>query len=66
MITGFGCIVKNKPLDRLIQENEMTRNELFELLDKLEIESGLRFDCGESFEGVQYIRFEIEEESEDE
>jgi len=44
----------------------MTRNELFELLDKLELESGLRFDCGESFEGVQYVRFEIEEDDGDE
>ena len=43
----------------------MTRNELFELLDKLEIESGLRFDCGESFEGVQYIRFEVEDDEEE-
>lgn len=42
----------------------MTRKELDELLSKLEIEKGLRFDYGESFEGVQYIRFEIEEENE--
>ena len=44
----------------------MTRNELFELLEKLELEKGLRFDCGESFEGAQYIRFEVDEENEDE
>ena len=44
----------------------MTRTELGELLDRLELETGLRFDYGESFEGVQYIRFEIEEEDEDE
>jgi hypothetical protein len=48
----------------------MTKTELFELLDKLETENwgekGLRYEVGESFEGVQYIRFEIEEENEDE
>ena len=44
----------------------MTRTELGELLNRLELEKGLRFDYGESFEGVQYIRFEIEEENKDE
>ena len=44
----------------------MTRTELGELLNRLELEKGLRFDYGESFEGVQYIRFEVEEEDEDE
>ena len=44
----------------------MTRTELDKLLSKLKIEKGLRFDYGESFEGAQYIRFEIEEEDEDE
>jgi hypothetical protein len=42
----------------------MTRKELDELLNRLELETGLRFDYGESFEGVQYIRFEVEEEDE--
>jgi hypothetical protein len=44
----------------------MTRTELNELLNRLELDKGLRFDYGESFEGVQYIRFEIEEENKDE
>jgi hypothetical protein len=44
----------------------MTKSELFELLDKLEREKGLQYEVGENFEGVQYIRFEIEEENEDE
>ena len=44
----------------------MTRTELGELLNRLELDKGLRFDYGESFEGVQYIRFEIEEENKDE
>ena len=44
----------------------MTRTELGELLNRLELEKGLRFDYGESFESVQYIRFEIEEENKDE
>jgi hypothetical protein len=52
------------------EEKIMTKTELFELLDKLETENwgekGLRYEVGESFEGVQYIRFEIEEENEDE
>ena len=44
----------------------MTRTELNELLNRLELDKGLRFDYGEQFEGVQYIRFEIEEENKDE
>lgn len=44
----------------------MTKTELFELLDKLETENwgekGLRYEVGESFEGVQYIRFEVDED----
>ena len=44
----------------------MTRTELDELLSKLELETDLRFDYGESFEGVQYVMFEVEEENEDE
>ena len=44
----------------------MTRTELGELLNRLELEKGLRFDYGEACEGVKYIRFEIEEEDEDE
>lgn len=44
----------------------MTRTELDELLSKLEVEAGLRFDYGESFEGVQYVMFEVEEDDNDE
>ena len=44
----------------------MTRTELGELLNRLELEKGLQYEVGENFEGVQYIRFEIEEEDEDE
>ena len=40
----------------------MTRTELDELLSKLKIEKGLRFDYGESLEGVQYIRFEVDDD----
>ena len=44
----------------------MTKTELFELLDKLETENwgekGLRYEVGESFEGVQYIRFEVDDD----
>jgi hypothetical protein len=40
----------------------MTRTELDELLSKLKIEKGLRFDYGDSFEGVQYIRFEVDDD----
>jgi hypothetical protein len=40
----------------------MTRTELFELLSKLKLEKGLRFDYGDSFEGVQYIRFEVDDD----
>jgi hypothetical protein len=40
----------------------MTRTELDKLLSKLKIEKGLRFDYGESLEGVQYIRFEVDDD----
>jgi hypothetical protein len=40
----------------------MTRTELDELLSKLKIEKGLRFDYSESLEGVQYIRFEVDDD----
>ena len=40
----------------------MTRTELGELLNRLELEKGLRFDYGDSFEGVQYIRFEVDDD----
>jgi hypothetical protein len=40
----------------------MTRTELDELLNRLELEKGLRFDYGDSFEGVQYIRFEVDDD----
>ena len=44
----------------------MTKSELFKLLDKLETENwgekGLRYEVGESFEGVQYIRFEVDDD----
>jgi hypothetical protein len=40
----------------------MTKSELFKLLDKLKREKGLRFDYGDSFEGVQYIRFEVDDD----
>jgi hypothetical protein len=47
----------------------MTKTELFELLDKLETENwgekGLRYEVGESFEGVQYIRFEVDDDDGD-
>ena len=47
----------------------MTKTELFELLDKLETENwgekGLRYEVGESFEGVQYIRFEVDDDEGD-
>lgn len=43
----------------------MTRNELFELLDTLELEHNLRYEVSEGFEGIQYIMFKIEEENED-
>ena len=40
----------------------MTKSELFELLDKLEREKGLQYEVGENFEGVQYIRFEVDDD----
>jgi predicted nuclease of predicted toxin-antitoxin system len=40
----------------------MTKSELFKLLDKLKREKGLRFDYGDSFEGAQYIRFEVDDD----
>lgn len=40
----------------------MTKAELFELLDELELEKGLRYEVGESFEGAQYIRFEVDDD----
>ena len=47
----------------------MTKTELFELLDKLETENwgekGLRYEVGESFEGLQYIRFEVDDDDGD-
>lgn len=47
----------------------MTKAELFELLDKLETENwgekGLRYEVGESFEGVQYIRFDVDDDDGD-
>jgi hypothetical protein len=47
----------------------MTKTELFELLDKLETENwgekGLRYEVGESFEGAQYIRFEVDDDDGD-
>ena len=47
----------------------MTKTELFELLDKLETENwgekGLRYEVDESFEGVQYIRFEVDDDDGD-
>ena len=43
----------------------MTRTELDKLLSKLKIEKGLRFDYGESLEGVQYIRFEVDDDDGD-
>jgi hypothetical protein len=43
----------------------MTRSELFELLDELELEKGLRYEVGESFEGAQYIRFEVDDDDGD-
>ena len=39
----------------------MTKSELFKLLDKLEREKGLQYEVGENFEGVQYIRFEVDD-----
>ena len=54
----------------LIREDKiLTQTELFELLDKLETENwgekGLRYEVGESFEGVQYIRFEVDDDDGD-
>lgn len=43
----------------------MTKTELFELLDELELERGLRYEVGESFEGAQYIRFEVDDDGGD-
>jgi hypothetical protein len=43
----------------------MTRTELGELLNRLELEKGLRFDYGESFEGAQYIRFDVDDDDGD-
>ena len=47
----------------------MTKSDLFKLLDKLETENwgekGLRYEVGESFEGVQYIRFEVDDDDGD-
>jgi hypothetical protein len=40
----------------------MTKSELFKLLDKLEREKGLQYEVGENFEGVQYIRFEVDDD----
>ena len=40
----------------------MTRTELGELLNRLELEKGLRFDYSDSFEGAQYIRFEVDDD----
>jgi hypothetical protein len=40
----------------------MTKSELFKLLDKLEREKGLQYKVGENFEGVQYIRFEVDDD----
>jgi hypothetical protein len=40
----------------------MTRTELIDMLEKIEFETGLRFEIGGQFEGVQYIIFEVEEE----
>jgi hypothetical protein len=40
----------------------MTKAELFKLLDKLEREKGLQYEVGENFEGVQYIRFEVDDD----
>jgi hypothetical protein len=44
----------------------MTRDELDELLEKLEVEYGLKCEYGESFEGVQYICFEVDEDEDEE
>jgi hypothetical protein len=43
----------------------MTKSELFKLLDKLEREKGLQYEVGENFEGVQYIRFEVDDDDGD-
>jgi hypothetical protein len=43
----------------------MNREALFNLLDRIEAKDGLRYEIGESFEGVQYIRFDIEEDEEE-
>jgi hypothetical protein len=43
----------------------MTKTELGELLNRLELEKGLRFDYGESFEGAQYIRFDVDDDDGD-
>ena len=43
----------------------MTKAELFKLLDKLEREKGLQYEVGENFEGVQYIRFEVDDDDGD-
>jgi hypothetical protein len=40
----------------------MNREALFNLLDRIEAKHDLRYEIGESFEGVQYIRFDVEEE----
>ena len=44
----------------------MNREALFNLLDRIEAEHGLCYEIGESFEGVQYVCFEVEEEVSDE
>ena len=43
----------------------MNREALFNLLDRIEAKHDLRYEIGESFEGVQYIRFDIEEDEEE-
>ena len=40
----------------------MNREALFNLLDRIEAKHDVRYEIGESFEGVQYIRFDVEEE----
>ena len=44
----------------------MCRDELDELLEKLEVENGVKYEYGESFEGVQYVCFVVDEDEEEE